>query len=151
MSFLPDDPTIAALIEASLRALQVECPPAYAQLCALMAGREVLLWIDDERAVIVFDGGEARVVPEARAPCIWMRTSRQAILDLIDARLTLSEAVLDGAIALQGRVEDLALFHEGFLTYLRGAVRAPSFPALLDRFRRAPARLGHIHPTRYTD
>jgi hypothetical protein len=33
-----------------------------------------------------------------------------------------------------GSSDDLAAFHEGFLLYLRGAVRCPSFPPLLERF-----------------
>jgi hypothetical protein len=54
---------------------------------------------------------------------------------LIDARLTLLDAVLSDALAMTGAPDDLLAFHDGLIAYVHGAVRAPSFPALLSAYR----------------
>jgi hypothetical protein len=82
-------------------------------------------------------GGVARVTAEARAPAVECRTTRRAILDLVDARTTLMAAVVADRVWLRGSVEDLLAFHDGLMVYLGGAVRSPSFPWLLRQFRAA--------------
>ena len=139
MSSLPERPGIAAFIETSLRTLRTESPRAYFLMCGMLAPREVELRIDGESVSLAFAPDAARRLSRARAPTVRLVTSRQTILHVLDAHLTLQEAVERDAIMLQGRTEDLSRFHDALLTYVRGAVRAPSFPALLDRFRRASA------------
>lgn len=134
---------MAGFIGASLATLREECPIAYGQLCALLAPREVLLLFEGEAVALAFAADAAELLPQPRNPAVQLRSTRQAILDVIDARLTLGEAVLEDAILLQGAVEDLALFYEGMLTYVRGAVRSPSFPALLAHFRQVSSELLH--------
>lgn len=112
-----------------------ECPQAYGLICRLLASREALVLIDGETVALTFRLDEVHVLHQPHSPHVEMHTSRQTILDLIDARLTLDQAVLADAIVLRGNVQDLGLFHEAWLNYVRGAVRCPSFPALLDRFR----------------
>jgi hypothetical protein len=82
-----------------------------------------------------FDPSGVHVLPEAKEPTAELVTSRNTILNILDARLTLAEAVLSDAIVLKRHVDDLIAFHDGLMTYVRGAVRSPSFPRLLDRFR----------------
>ena len=82
-----------------------------------------------------FDPSGVHVLPEAKEPTAELVTSRNTILSILDARLTLAEAVLSDAIVLKGHVDDLIAFHDGLMTYVRGAVRSPSFPRLLDHFR----------------
>lgn len=143
MSFSPSDSSIAGFIETSLAALRHECPTAYIQMCALLVPREVLLLIEGEAVALAFGRDRVHSLPRPRSPTVQLRTTRQTILDVIDYRLTLDEAVLVDAILLRGDVEDLALFHEGLLTYVCGAVRCPSFPPLLDRFRQVSSELLH--------
>ena len=126
---------MAALIDDSLATLRRECPRAYDLLCDLLAPREVLVQIDDETAVLNFGADAVTVSLAPHNPHVRFSLSRQTILDLLDARLTLIEALLSGELLLQGDIDDLARFHEGLMTYLQGGVRCPSFPALLDRFR----------------
>lgn len=135
--------SVAEFIGTSLAILSRECPTAYLQMCALLMPRKVLLSIDGETVTLAFDQDRVHMLPQSRSPTIMLHTTRQTILDVIDYRMTLSEAVLVDAILLQGDVEDLALFHEGLLTYVCGAVRCPSFPSLLDRFQQASSDLFH--------
>jgi hypothetical protein len=129
------DSSLTWYIGASLVALRQECPTAYFLMCGQLAPRRVRLMIDGESVTLAFDPSGARVLPVAQNPTAELVTSRRTILDVLDARLTLAEAVLSDAIVLKGRVDDLAAFHDGLMTYVRGAVRCPTFPRLLDRFR----------------
>jgi hypothetical protein len=127
--------SLAWFIATSLEALHAECPAAYALLCAQLAPRRARLTVDGETVMLTFEAGAVRVLTRARNPAVQLVTTRRTILDVIDARLTLQEAVLAEAILLKGRPNDLAAFHEGLIMYVRGAVRCPAFPPLLDRFR----------------
>ena len=122
-------------IAASLQALRAECPGAFGLLCVQLAPRRVRLTIEGEKVTLAFDSSQVRVLARARNATVQLETTRQTILDVIDARLTLEEAVLADLILLKGRTEDLSAFHAGLVTYVRGGVRCPSFPRLLDRFR----------------
>jgi hypothetical protein len=143
LSFSLDDSSIARFIGTSLETLRYEFPTAYLLLGTQLASCSLLLVIDGEPVALTFDPGGAHLRPQLYNPTIQLHTSRQTILDVIDANLTLHEAVLADAILLQGDIADLAAFHEGLLTYVRGVVRCPSFPALLDRFRYVSSPLLH--------
>lgn len=119
----------------SLETLRREYSPAYFLMCGLLAPRELSLHFDEEVVSLKFSPSQAALLtkPEAAAVRLW--TTRQTIIEIIDAQQSLHEAVESNAITLIGPVDDLASFHEGLLVYIRGAVRCPSFPPLLDRFR----------------
>ena len=122
-------------IAKSLIALRQECSTAYFLMCGQLAPRRARLVIDGESVTLAFDPSGVHVLPEPIEPTAELVTSRTTILNVLDARLTLAEAVLSDAIVLKGHVDDLTAFHDGLMTYVRGAVRSPSFPRLLDRFR----------------
>jgi hypothetical protein len=128
---------IRAFVEASLTSLRAEFPQAYFLMCRVLAGRTVLLSIDGEEIPLAFQLRTARVAPRLPRSDVRVRTSRNAILDVLDDRLTLEGAVESGDLELRGSIEDLERFHDALLVYVGGAVRCPSFPALLDRFREA--------------
>ena len=139
LNSLPDPAMLAGFIIRSLDTMRQEYPTAYFLLCGTLAPREVLLIFDDEFVALHFTPGEVRWLPQTANPTVRLRTTRQSILDVIDGRLTLHQAIESDVITLWGSVDDLALFHEGLLTYIRGAIRCPTFPNLLDRFRLAVA------------
>lgn len=106
-------------------------------MCRQLAPRAVRLCVGDETIPLVFAPAEVRTVTAIKRPQIEVVTSRAAILAVIDAASTLLQAVLDDRLALRGAPEDLLAFHDGLMAYVHGAVRAPSFPALLRAFRAA--------------
>jgi hypothetical protein len=128
---------IHAFVEASLTSLREEFPQAYYLMCRKLAGRTVLLSIDGEEIPLAFETRTARVAAKLARADVRVRTSRESILDVLDARLSLQGAVESGGLELWGTTEDLELFHEALLIYVEGAVRCPSFPTLLDRYREA--------------
>lgn len=122
-------------VDRGLRALQAELPWAYARMASALGAREVAITVDGEAAVVESDGVTVRLRDEPRAPSVTLRTSRREIVALAEAERSLVDSVLLGETVLRGRVEDLSAFHDGLLEFLRGAVRSPSFPALMDAFR----------------
>jgi hypothetical protein len=135
LNFSPAD--TSAFIETSLITLRREYPAAYFLLCRQLVSLEVHLLIEDESIPLRFAPDQAILLPAPEQPDAELRTTRQTILDVIDARLTLDEAIMSDAIHLQGEVEVLRRFHDALITYVSGAVRCPSFPELLTRFRQA--------------
>jgi hypothetical protein len=141
-------------VGTSLELLRRQHPPAYAVLCSSMAGRRARLSISGESLALVFSAEHIaveRLVPErieagpaaadvphaAGEPELCLTTDWATILDLVDAQLSITDAVVCGQFDLRGEGRELARFYDALLTYLRGAVRCPSFPGLLDRLRAA--------------
>jgi hypothetical protein len=138
LNSLPDDDTFRKFLETSLVLMAQECAPAYRYLCEVLAPRQVAILVDGEEVALAFAQDQATTLPLADAqPVLHLQMGRSTILDLTDGKFTLQEAILDGAVAVYGDLKDLVLFHEGWLTYMRGAIRCPSFPDLLERFRAA--------------
>ena len=127
--------SIRAFIEASFEALREEFPEAYFLMCQRLAGMTATLLIDDERIALVFERRAVQVRRRHPGANVRVRTSRRAIQDILDARLTLQAAVDNGSLQLWGSIANLEDFHEALLVYVRGAVRSPSFGPLLARFR----------------
>ena len=137
MNFLPETASAESFIRASLDVLQQECPLAYSRLCELLAGRQAELHIGAEQVRLSFLPEQILFIssPESDPAAIRLITDWGTILDMADARLTLTGAALSGRLDLFGQAAELARFYEVLLTYLRGAVRCHSFPHLLDHLR----------------
>lgn len=129
------DASFASFLTRSLGLLERELPWGYAAVCRALGAREVLIEVDGERTPVVCTGSGLRVEKVSKAPVVECRTSRCAIVDLVDARMTLVEAVERERVWLCGTVDDLLAFHDGLMAYLGGAVRSPSFVGLLGEFR----------------
>jgi hypothetical protein len=141
----------AACLRLSLDTLRLECPEAYQRVCDCLAPLTVALSLDGDPVTLAFRPGLIRIVPAGgpaagrnggRAgiqPDVQASTSRSTIIDLLEARSTIEDAILSDAILLRGRVGDLARFYDALLYYVCGAVRCPSFPAILAGYR-SPGR-----------
>jgi len=129
----------ATFLTGSLELLEREQPDVARRLAACLAHLTVSLQVDDEQAFLRADGG--RTVLSTGAPAapatVVVRTARATLLELIDGRCSLTDAVLRDAVLLRGDAEDLVRFHDALWLYLQGAVRAPSMPEILRRFRAA--------------
>jgi len=141
LNSLPDTASNAQFIAQSLDVLHREHPEAYLDLCQRMAPRQVLIYIDGEAVRLAFTAHDASLPSFLQYPGVTLRTSRLTLLDVIDGQLSLERAVFEEAIELQGHVTDLSAFYEGLSIYVRGAVRCPSFPFLLERYRRQVPRV----------
>jgi hypothetical protein len=127
-------------LERSLAILAREMPRSHARLCAAMRGRCVAFTVDGPPVLLSFAEGGSAVGPVAgAAPEIESALSKQTIFDLLDAEISLEEAVLSDRFLLRAPVRDLEVFFQALQLYLRGAVRCPSLPDLLEEYRRGDA------------
>jgi len=104
-------------------------------LVAELGPMVVELNVDGE--VFSLRGGDRLRVSNGAAQVAGVRitTSRAAILDLVDARLGLGEAVEADTVAVRGSLDDVQRAHDSLLAYVHAAVRASSQPALLSELR----------------
>jgi hypothetical protein len=66
--------------------------------------------------------------------------TRVSALDLLDGYTEVTTAILDGALEVAGRVEDIARIGQAIEILLDGAVRAPALQDLGRDFRDDPCR-----------
>ncbi|KUI31323.1 SCP-2 sterol transfer family protein [Mycobacterium sp. IS-1742] len=126
---------ISSLLRRSVDHLADEVPDSYRLLLDRLGRLVVELDVDGD--VFTMRGGRRLEVSDGPAPQPGARvnTSRTAILDIIDARTGLDEAVESGAVHVRGALEDVLRAHDTLLAYVHAAVRAPSQPGLLTELR----------------
>jgi len=126
---------ISSLLRRSVEHLEDEVPGSYRVLVAELGPMVVELNVDGE--VFSLRGGDRLRVSNGAAQMAGVRitTSRAAILDLVDARLGLGEAVEADTVAVRGSLDDVQRAHDSLLAYVHAAVRASSQPALLSELR----------------
>lgn len=149
------EPTVEGLLAESFAVLAAELPPAWERFCAFLDGYAVEIRVDGESFTVRFAADTATIAGVARiagttlaAPAIpaapetdaLLATTRRTIEDVLDARLSLREAVMGDALHVVAPLAMMGRLHAGILAYVHGGVRCPSFPALLKRFRALPAR-----------
>ncbi|MDI1443540.1 hypothetical protein [Polyangium sp. 6x1] len=132
--------SFAAFLAESLAALRRDGPWIFARLCERLARRELCIEVDGEALGLRCEIHDIHLVEAPRSPDILLRTDRRTILDLVDARSTLLEALLEERLVVLARFEDVSTLHDAVQIYLHGAVRARAFPAMLRRFRQSAAR-----------
>ena len=128
---------VSSLLTRSVEHLAEEVPDSYRLILDRLGPLVVELDVDGERFALrggnrleVLDGPSRDTDPGAR-----ICTSRSAIIDVLDARLGLAEAVETGAVRVQGALDDVIRTHDTLLAYVHAAVQAPSQPTLLSALR----------------
>jgi hypothetical protein len=126
---------VAALLAESFQVLATEHPQARARMAACLEGLAVGLRVDEEHFAASFHQARARVAPATGREPVLVTTRRRTILAVLEARLSLAEAVLADEVQVVGPLETLLRLHEGLRLYVHGAVRSPGFARLLERLR----------------
>lgn len=133
-----NDANFSPFLQRSLSLLDGEAPAAYAAVVASLGGRSVNIAVDDERLALLARRGRLVISAPLEHPTTSARTSRRALRRLLEGEVDLTRAILADEVALFGGVDDLTNLYDALLCYFRGAVRSPSFPALLDDFLGPP-------------
>jgi len=134
---LPALGPIARLLAESFDLLAARLPDAHARMLAPLRGLELELILDAEALHLRFEhgveltAGGGELVPG----CPRIECRLPTILAVLDAKLSLVEAVESDALQVRADLDRLVLLHEGLLAYVHGAVRCPGFPELLTRLR----------------
>lgn len=134
------DSQFARFLRRAMALLSEECPGAFHELCAKLEGAKIQLRIDGHAVSPSFGAGGFELVGPHVSPDVDLESGREAILAVLDGRMTLEEAVWQERVVLKGSLDALAKFHDGFVLCVGGAVRCPSFPRLLERYRGARSR-----------
>ena len=126
---------VSTLLRRSLAHVAVEVPASYRHLQRVLGALVIELAVDSERFAL-WGGPLLEVVagPSAAAG-VRIAVGRTVILDVLDARVSLAEAVESDRIAVQGSLDDVLRAYDTLIAYLHAAVRAPSVPALAARLR----------------
>jgi hypothetical protein len=120
----------------SMDALKNESLPSYLRLSKVLEGLRASISAGVKKRLVYFDNGQFFVTSDAEGPNLEIVFRDNAVIDLIDGKYSLEQAVLAEAIFVKGSVATLEKFHSALNLYLNGALRAPSFPRLLSRYRR---------------
>jgi len=126
---------ISSLLRRSVEHLEGEVPDSYRLLVAELGTMVVEVDVDGE--VFSLRGGDRLAVSDGAAQTAGARivTSRVTILDLLDARIGLGEAVETGNMSVRGSLEDVQRAHDSLLAYVHAAVRTSTQPGLLSELR----------------
>jgi hypothetical protein len=129
------DPPAQRLLRAALDALRREAPAHHDLLSGVLVTLPVNLDIDRERfGVRATSAGLTVALPSSSAR-VTIRTDLATAYALLDARLTVLDAVRSGAVDVRGSADDLSTAAGAFSTFLHGLVRCRSGPALLRDLR----------------
>jgi hypothetical protein len=125
------------MLQRSLDALQAEVPRLYAQLLEQMGAMVLRVELPDDRLAVRATGQQLIIDDPSLPPTVVLRLSSDAtVLALADGEIGFLDALDDERMVLIGDVEDLVRFYETLVAYLKGGVRAPTFPKLLAAYRR---------------
>jgi hypothetical protein len=126
---------VSSLLRRSVEHLENEVPDSYRLLVAELGPMVVELDVDGE--VFSLRGGDRLAVADGAPQLAGIRivTSRVTILDLLDARVGLDEAVEAGTVGVRGSLDDVQRAHDSLLAYVHAAVRASTQPVLLSELR----------------
>jgi hypothetical protein len=126
---------VSSLLRQSVAHLEDEVPDSYRRVLDELGPLVVELDIDGE--LFCLRGGRRLEVSDGTAGAAGARiiASRATILDVLDARVGLGEAVEAGTVDVRGSLDDVLRAHDTLLAYVHAAVRAPSQPALLAALR----------------
>jgi len=130
---------ISSLLRRSVEHLEDEVPDSYVLLVAKLGTMVVELDVDGE--VFSLSGDHRLAVEDGPAQTAGVRivTSRVTILDLLDARVGLGEAVEAGTVSVHGPLDNVQRVHDSLLAYVHAAVRASTQPGLLAELRAGAA------------
>lgn len=126
---------VSSLLRRSVEHLEDEVPDSYRLVLEALGPLVVVVDVDGE--LFSLRGDRRLVVSDGPAGAAGARisTSRAGILDLLDARVGLDEAVQAGTVSVRGSLDDVLRAHDTLLAYVHAAIRAPSQPALLTALR----------------
>jgi hypothetical protein len=129
------DDRVSSLLRRSVEHLAAEVPDSYRRVIEEIGPLVVELDVDGE--LFSLRGGHQLEVSDGATDTAGIRiaTSQAAILNVLDAKVGLGEAVEAGTVAVRGSLDDVQRAHNTLLAYVHAAVRAPSQPGLLTALR----------------
>jgi hypothetical protein len=134
--------TLGWYIASLVAALDAADPKAANRLRHVTRDRAAIIQLDDEAVDVRFTDGKLVVSsgPVARMPC--GRTDSATVVALLDGRLEVHAAIVDGRIDITGSVDEVNRILCAIEILLDAAPRAPALQRLAADFRRTHAPSG---------
>jgi len=118
--------------------VRMDAPASYFRIAAELSGIIIALQVDGEHfGAEVRLGATVRLIDAPENQDALVITSRAAILEILDGRLLLLDAVLACKLTLQAEVNLLAHIARASQTFSEGALRSRRARALFDELRLA--------------
>lgn len=126
---------VSTLLRQSLGHLAEDVPDSYR--CMLDALGPLVVNLDVDGEPFSLRGNGRLEVTEGRTGTadVQISTSRLAIIDVLDAKTCLAEAVEASTVCVRGQLEHVQRAHDVLLAYVHAAARAPRRPALLSALK----------------
>ena len=126
---------VSSLLRRSVEHLAQEVPASYQLTLQALGALVVALDVDGEQFGLT--GGQRLVVSDAAPdrPDVRVRTSRAAILDVLDAHIGLQSAIESGTVHVRGGLDGVVRLDDTLRAYVHAAVRAPAHGDLIDALR----------------
>ena len=122
-------------LHASLSVLAKEESEAHSALVAAFGPLRARLVADGVAASIWLDSSEWTIYRGSTNADLEVAFNRPIILDLIDGRLTMHDAINRERLKLRGSPEAIECFYDALTIYLEGLMRAPGALAILKDYR----------------
>jgi len=135
-----DKPDFFTFLSRSLELLQHEAPDGYAVVRERLGKRSVRLDVEGKVLDLRLGSGGHQLAAREGTAAIELRTSRDLVVALVEARTSLLTALESDDLLLRGAPEDLIALHDALVAYVRAAVRSYSMPRLLEAFLSAPPK-----------
>jgi hypothetical protein len=127
--------SLRSFLDQSLAILAREAPGSYRRLCDTFAGRRLRVTGDEEEFGLDFRDRSVVIAAARGDEAIVAGIDRRTIVDMVDAHLTIEEALRLDRLTMRASLKDALTAFDGMEIYLRGAIRCPSFPGLLAQLR----------------
>ena len=124
-----------SFLRASLSVLAEEEHKAHSALVAALGPLRARLVADGAEASIWLDSSKWTIYRGPTDSDLEVTFDRRVILDLIDGRLTMHDAIDRERLKLRGSPEAIVSFYEALMIYLEGLMRAPGAGAILKDYR----------------
>ena len=128
-------PDFFRLLRESLEGIRMDEPEVHRALTRSLGRLRARLVSDGAACVVWLEFDAWRMDPGDCDADIEVAFDRQIILDLIDGRLTLEDAILGEQLLIFGSVDKVEAFSDALLIYIEGLIRMPGTPALLRGYR----------------
>jgi hypothetical protein len=135
--------TVARLLAESFSIIARELPAAGRGLALALTERRIRIEIGAELLDVSVGDGVLQVSAAVRgtgpSPDAFVSAGVATILDVLDARTNLRDAVLEGQLRVIAELANVQVLYDALLQYTHAAVRCPSIALLLGRLRQIAA------------
>ncbi len=124
----------ADYLAASLDVMARQVPTAYSRLCAALEHRPIHFRSDGSEFGIESSDTALSLCSPPSSSVLEVTLSKDIVVDLLNGKSSLYEAVRDERLLLKGSVSDLSFFFHALQIYVRGAIRSPGMAPLLSTY-----------------